>query len=229
VIADVATGRDLLGEHRDEPPDYVSPLFAVAALVYELRGDTAAADELLAVLTGMFDSRPPEDRDGLPLSRWAEYTARVTARRGDTDRALRLIEATTWRRRQRQGSLYEATFDVLSIAGDHGDGRARAAEARAASPGLEAVGYAADAFEGEAVLVAGDPRLAIDLLSEARAGFARLGAVWDDARTAVVLARALAAAGDTVQADRITSSAESTLADLGDLDTPARNGARRWS
>jgi tetratricopeptide (TPR) repeat protein len=217
VIEDHVISRRLLGEQRDRPPDYVSPLFAVAALVHEVRGELNEANAILGDLIGLHEARPAGDRDPLPLSRWAEYTAPLEARRGNVDAAIELIEATTWRRPVRLGMLHEAKLDVLLTAGRWKEAATIAAEARRLADefDLKAVSASADIAEGRALLAEGDTEQAVDLLKRARAAFARLRAPWDEARAGFGLAGALVAADAADEAKRVLLPAIESFAALG--------------
>ena len=217
VMEDHALSQDLLGDYRDRPADYVSPLFAVTALIHDVRGEQEEANAILGDLIGVHEAKPLADRDPLPLSRWAEYTAPIEARRGNVDAAIELITATEWRRPVRLGMLHEALLDVLQTAGRWEAVATAVGEARRLADHfhLQALSASADAAEGLALLAACDGSHAIDLLRRARAAFARLAAPWDEARAGLSLASALLAADAADEAKRVLLPAIESFATLG--------------
>ena len=197
VRRDLAIGRGLLGEQREEPPDFVSQMFAAAALVHEYRGEHTAADSILDVLGAQYERRGAEDRDTSRLSQWAEFVAPLLARRGRFGDARRLIDRTVWRRRGRYGLLLEAAMEVAGEAKDWERAADLVAEGRAvaAESGSASLVIAADYLEGRAAQGVGDLGRAIDVLGEAVAAFDRIDAAWDAARAGLALAGALDDAG----------------------------------
>jgi len=197
VRRDLALARDLLGEDREDPADYVSPMFAVAALVHEYRGEHVVAESVLDVLSGHYERRAIDDRDPLPLSQWAEFVAPILIRRGRKAHARRLLEQSQWRRRARAGLLAEAALEVAAEAGDWEAGPRLLEEARGCSAegGLRALPAAADAFEGLMLRAQGDLGAAIEVLERAVSAFDRLEAAWDAARFRLALAETLDEAG----------------------------------
>jgi len=224
VVEDYRLARRLLGEHKDMPSHYVSPMFGVAALVHEIRGEHAATDGILEVLRWRFESSAPADRDALPLSRWAEFVAPVLARRNRIAEAQELIEVSAWRRKGRLGLLLEAAMEVAEQAGDWSRAEELVGQARdlVAKRQLEALNAAADATDGRVALAAGDPDRAIGLFENAITQFARLSAVWDCARTEISLGAALIAVGRGPEAHVTLEHALPTLERLGarrEIDT----------
>jgi tetratricopeptide (TPR) repeat protein len=197
VRRDLALARDLLGDEREDPADFLSPMFAVAALVHEYRGEHVVAESVLDVLVAHYERRVIDDRDPLPLSQWAEFVAPILVRRGRRAQARRLLEQSQWRRRSRRGLLVEAALEVVAEAGEWESGAEVLADARAAAAegGLRALPAAADAFEGLLLRVEGDLAGAIDMLDRAVVAFERLEASWDAARFRLALAETLDEAG----------------------------------
>lgn len=217
VRRDLALVRDLLGEEREDPPDYVSPAYAVAALVHEYRGEHVAADAVLDVLTGHYERRSVDDRDPLPLSQWAEFVAPILARRGLRTDARRLLARTRWRRRARLGLLMESWLEVAAETHNWEDAARLLERARgiAAESGSASLAVAADAFEGRMGAEAGDLERAIALLESAVSGFDRIGAEWDAARTRVTLAQTLDLAGFVERAAAVVAACLPVLERLG--------------
>jgi hypothetical protein len=217
VRRDLGIARDLLGEHRDDPPHFVSPAFAAAALVHEYRGEHVAADAMLEVLSLAYQRRPEGDRDALPLGQWAEFVAPLLARRGRHKEARRLLAATTYRRRGRLGLLFEARLEVAAEGGEWELAASLADEARAlaAEGGLQSLPIAAEVLEGRAARAAGDFGSAIELLGRAAAAFEGLEARWDAARAQLALAEALLDAGFPDRAGVAVGPAIPVFEDLG--------------
>jgi hypothetical protein len=217
VRRDLGIARGLLGEDREDPPDYVSPMFAVAALVHEYRGEHVAADRVIELLASHYERRSIDDRDPLPLSQWAEFIAPILVRRGERAQARRLLEQSLWRRRARRGLLAEAALEIAAEAEDWASGPELLEDARAlaAEGGLLALPAAADAFEGLMLRAQGDLGPSIDSLERAVIAFDRLEAVWDAARCRLELAICLDEAGFYDRAAAVVGSCLPALEDLG--------------
>jgi tetratricopeptide (TPR) repeat protein len=195
VLDDFAVGVEILGVDRPEPPYFASGLWAVAAVVEELRGERAVADGIMETLAA---SRPNESgSDPAPLAPWIEFLGPLLARRGQVDLALRLIESSSFRRGTRRGLLYQAQCDTML------EGRrweqagevAIAARGFGLERGLEALAPAADRLEGAALAGTGHLEDGIGLLRRAREAFSGLEARYDVALTELRLGEALHAAG----------------------------------
>jgi class 3 adenylate cyclase len=227
LFEDLDHARRILGERSEEPPHFCSPLFAVAALVHEIRGEDASADGILEILTTVHEHAEPQDRDTGPLTRWAEFLAPLLARRGDVVAARRLIEATDWRKGTRQGLLLQAECEVIgrAAAWDDATRLARHARAYAADHGLEALLGAADALEGRAAIAFGDTGPGIELLRTAGLRYAGLEANWRKRCTDLDLADALIGAGRVDEGRRVAAAALPALERLGAVTETAR--ARR--
>jgi tetratricopeptide (TPR) repeat protein len=217
VRRDLGIVRDLLGEHREDPPHFVSSAFAVAALVHEYRGEHVAADAVLDVLSSAYRRKREGDRDALPLGEWAEFVAPLLARRGRFKEARRLLAGTTYRRRGRLGLLFEARLEVAAEGEEWDLAASLADEARAiaAEGGLQSLPIAADMLEGRAAHATGEFGEALDLLSRAVAGFDTLEARWDAARARLALAVVLVDAGFPDRAVAELRPAVPVLEDLG--------------
>jgi class 3 adenylate cyclase len=217
LFQDFAGAREILGERSEQPPHFASPLFAIAALAHEIRGETAAADSILGFLTAMHTHAEPDDRDAAPLARWAEFIAPLVARRGQFDEARRLLSDTTWRRGARAGALLQAECEIVIVeqAWDQAAAAAATARGHGEEHGLEAILGSADALEGHARLAGGDPAGAIELLRAAGMRFAALEANWRKLRTDLALAEALLAAGRSGEANRVLAGARHGLKRIG--------------
>ncbi len=197
VLADLTLGRTILGERADVPPHFVSPMYAAAALIHEIRGTSDEADRVANLLSDLDKSTEPQDRDTTPLGRWASFLAPLYARRGDLDEARRLLAETSWRRGTRLGLLLEAECEIAAEGPGWPDvgTLVELARAEAERGGLEALRHAADRLAGMTALYNGDTEAAIKLLQRAREGYAELEAQWDLARVDLALANVLADSG----------------------------------
>jgi tetratricopeptide (TPR) repeat protein len=197
MLADLDLGKAMLGERSDTPPHFVSPMFAAAALVHEIRGNRTEADRILKLLEHLDEDAEPRDRDTTPLGRWASFLAPAFARRGDPQEAHRLLSETNWRRGTRAGLLLGAECEIAADNTDWPEVETLVTSARAEAEkgGLEALRCAADRLAGAAALRIGDTEGATRLLRKAREGYAQLGARWDLARADLSLAQALQSSG----------------------------------
>jgi len=113
--------------------------------------------------------------------------------------------------------LLEAACELAAEEGAWDKVAALVAEARATAEqgGSLELPCFADRLEGQAALVGGDHRAATELLERAVRGFENIGARWEQARTALALAQALAAGGDEDAATRHVSAALPALEAAG--------------
>jgi tetratricopeptide (TPR) repeat protein len=195
--ADADLGRELLGPRANEPPHFVSPMFAAEALTHELQGNRVAADALLEMLASLDERADAIDRDTAPLARWASWVARILAHRRRFDEAHALLAATRWRRGTRQGLLLHAQCMVTADEGDWDAAPTLVAESRveARRGGLEALFCAADHLEGSWLSATGNDAEGVAALHRAVDGFGRCEARWEQALAHAALGRALAKAG----------------------------------
>ncbi len=216
-LADVDLGRELLGTRADEPPHFASPMFAAAALTHELRGDAAAADELLDMLARLDERADAVDRDAAPLARWASWVARILAHRGRFDEAHALLAATRWRRGTRYGLLLHAGCMITADEGDWSAAPALTAEARseARRGDLLALDAAADHLEGSRHLAKGNTDEAVKVLRRAVDGFGTCEGRWEQALARFALGTALAEAGMTNESAEPLAAAGAEFSRLG--------------
>jgi hypothetical protein len=164
-------------------------LQAACAVINELRGNDAQADQLLEpiVLDGPSGPRRPPAGFG----RYAAYVARVRALRGDIDDALSMLEHS-WERAQVRGLLLECECDIIAMSErwDRAHDTVARARAWADEAQLRALPLYADRLEGRAALAIGDTQAAVAWLSRARDGFNEIGARWDEAVSAMWLGEA---------------------------------------
>ena len=200
TIADVERTRLLLGERADAPPYFASPPYAFMALIALARGDDAESDRLLEMLL------PLERTESGTFTRLVPVTARLLVERGDLEEArARLVPYPPgWR--VHAGQMIEARCELVSAEATWHETPAVVAEARryADEGGLKSLVPFADRLEGRAAIAQDRKDAGIELLRRASAGFAALGAVWEQARTDLRLAEA----GATDSAASAASAAE---------------------
>ncbi|HEY8282132.1 MAG TPA: LuxR C-terminal-related transcriptional regulator, partial [Leifsonia sp.] len=181
------------------------------AQVHRLRGENAEAQRDYAIAaTGGVDPQP-----GLALLRLAEGDAAIAV--GGISRALATTSSPLGRAR-----LLPAAVEIF-VAADHRT--EAAASARELSDIAER--YGTPALRAEArqatgrVLLAGDEAAAaVEPLTDALTGWDALGALYDAARTRILLADAFAALGDAEGARMQREAAQAVFDDLG-APTPA--------
>ncbi|HET6818306.1 MAG TPA: LuxR C-terminal-related transcriptional regulator [Mycobacteriales bacterium] len=174
--------------------------------LHRLRGEQAAAEDSYRKASRCGHDPQP----GLALMRLSQ--GNVEAACASVRRAL--DEAIGLHDRLR---LLPAYVDIAIAAGDVDTARAAAAELRSAAAAREAPWLAAAAAqaEGRLAVVDGDDRAALRLFREALAGWQRIGAPYDAARTRVHLASACRALGDDETADLELDAARWTFGQLG--------------
>jgi class 3 adenylate cyclase len=214
LLADVALTQEILGAGRD-PVRGGARCWAAAAFVHEARGNNTAADQLLAVVTRV------EAGLGRVSTQLSPWLVRFAVRRGDLEAArIRLADAMAQPTRGDSAFLLEAACELAAEEGAWDQAAALAAEARATaeqSGSLELPCFA-DRLEGQAALVGGDHRAATELLERAVRGFENIGARWEEARTDLALAEALAVGGNEDEARRHVSAALPVLETAGAVE-----------
>jgi tetratricopeptide (TPR) repeat protein len=180
-----------------------------AALLYELRGELAAADRLYALAV--------EYSPGTATSRRIPWLARLAAHRGEAEEAFDwLAEGDRVDGAISRSAILEAACEVVADLGRWGLAETTVAEARAFAElaQVEALLLHADRLEGRTALADGDHSAAESALARASHGFAALGARWEEAVSTLWLAEAFRAAGDRAAAQR---SAEAALGVFDEL------------
>lgn len=176
------------------------------AQVHRLRGETAEAQrDYAAAASGGVDPQP-----GLALLRLAEGDVAVAV--GGITRALATTTSALGRAR-----LLPAAVEIFVTAGHHPEAAASARELsdiaeRYATPVLSA--EAAQAT-GRILLAADEAAAAVEPLTDAVTGWDALAALYDAARTRVLLADAFAALGDAEGARMQREAANAVFDDLG--------------
>ena len=211
ALSDERTIRQVLGGRL--PPYFVTRTLAVAALIHEIRGNEAAADERLSVLQTITATDPAT------LSGWAGWLPTLYVYRGQVDHALKLaFESLAL---PLQGALraptYEALCHVLAEAErwDQASEEGPMIRAYAERGGMNSIPWAVDRMEGRAAHAAGDHERAAEFLSRSASGFASLSAVWDEALSLLFLGETLLALGRREEASDALGRAAPTFERLG--------------
>jgi hypothetical protein len=182
---------ELLAERRDEPPYFVSHAYAVAGMIREARGERLESDRLADLLTAIgtgFSSR---------LYAWF---GRFLLERGEVERASAYLAERPASWRIHASGVYESRCALVAAteAWDEAPDAIREARAHGAF-GSQTMGPLADRLEGRAAISV-DPSRAAGLLQQAIDGFVALRIPYEEARTRVDLARALAGSGGAADA-----------------------------
>ena len=211
ALASFRTLRDQLDDRRDNPPGFAMHSFGMAALVLRLRGDRIESDDVAA---GIDTTRVPTGVRAYPWQVWL-----MLARRDVAGAQARLVTPPrAWK--THAGLVHEARCDTLLAACDWDNApdmaaRVRAYAVAAPAPSTEAF---ADRLDGAAALARGDVDGSIALLERAVSGFDGCAAVWERARTQLLLEVALRRAGRASDADKVRAEAVLVLERLGVVD-----------
>jgi hypothetical protein len=203
ALADQARLREYLGGQSTRPPSMASGGFGANAFIHEARGNSAAADESLAVIAEW-------NAEGQWPRQWATPLAAATlARRGDFESARRLLEPL------RGSNLFtdrvlEARCTIIAEEAAWDEAADVIAEARrhAEFAQLLALPFHADRLEGRAQLAAGDAEAAGASLERAVAGFRGIGAAWEAALAELALGEALVLSGSDAAARALMAAAD---------------------
>jgi len=173
---------------RELPAGYTIRAYAFAALCHELRGEAERADPYIEVARRYFELRRSVHAQG---SLQAPPLALALARRGLFDEALELIPLVP--RSGSAGVTLEALCEIAAARGswDEAAGLVAAAREESEIGELVALPLFADRLEGRAAAAGADPARAAELLGRSAAGFAELGARWEEARSRLLLAEAV--------------------------------------
>jgi class 3 adenylate cyclase len=164
-------------------------MWTCIALLYELRGERAAADRLVASIA--------TELPGTATIRRIPWLARLAAHRGSDEALVRIEEsASIVGRNMAKGAILEAQCDVIAELERWDLVAETVAEARefAEQALLDALPLHADRLDGRAALARGDATAATDLLTRAGDGFMEIGALWEAALARVWLGEAELAA-----------------------------------
>ena len=188
---------------------YHVTLRALAAFLYEIRGDRASSDRLATLAA--------EQTAGTGNARKTPWLALLAARQGTADEALAWLERGSDRSRALvQTGLLEARCDIVAECGlwDLADETVAESRSFAALALVKALPCYADRLEGRAALARGDAPLARQALVRARDGFAALGARWEEAVANLWLATANRVDGVEVDARTAAGSGLDVFAEL---------------
>jgi class 3 adenylate cyclase len=188
-------------------------LFAVAAYLSEVSGDSAAADRYIGHLD---NSQAAQGSVGISAARlWIVMT--LIRRREFREARARLAVHDPVRDIQNRDLTLEGWADLIAAEGSWNEAAAIVSEARNWSDrtGLRFLPLVADRLEGQAALAAGETDRATRLLETARDGFTRLEVPWERARTELSLAEAYVANGNGAEAATAARAALETFSALG--------------
>jgi class 3 adenylate cyclase len=198
---------------RELPVGYTIRGYAYAALWHELRGEREPADVYIELTRRYFELRRWQDS---PASVHAPPLALALARRGLFDEALALIPLVP--RTGSAGFTLQAMCEIAAerASWDEAPGLAAAAREEAAVGEQRSLPLYADRLEGRAAAAAGDTARAARLLDRSLAGFAALGARWEEACSRLLLAEILAET-DGRRAERELTAALPVFEKLGSV------------
>ncbi len=175
---------------RDLPAGYTVRAYAFAALCHELRGESEIADGYIELTQRYFVQRRGVYAQG---SLQAPPLALTLARRGRWEEAIDAIPFVP--RSGSAGVTLEALCEITAARERWEDVPDLAAKARDEVEVGEQVALPlfVDRLEGRAAAASGDVASAVRLLERSAAGFAALGARWEEAWSRLLLAETLAA------------------------------------
>jgi class 3 adenylate cyclase len=182
-----------------------------AALLYELRGERAASERLVA--------RVVDETPGTSTARKLQWLGRIAGHRGESKEALSWLAGRGMDARALEmpkSGILQASCDVVADLGLWDRAEAIVAESRefAELTRVDVLPFHADRLEGRAALAGGNLALAADALTRARDGFGLLDARWDEAVSSLWLAEARRSAGEEGEA---RADAEAALAVFDEL------------
>ena len=206
ALAELDRMRALLGDRRDDPPNFASHAFAAAAAIHESRDDRIESDALAGVLLHL--------GTGAHV-RLYPWLLRLLIQRGDVETAEGLRRGPTWR--VHAGDVYESDAELLALrrAWEEVPHLLGVMRAHAVAAGTPSVAAFADRLEGRAVLARGDADAAVRMLEKAVRAFAHLEALWERAFTELDFADALRAVGRDAEATSAAGNAAATFESLG--------------
>jgi tetratricopeptide (TPR) repeat protein len=212
ALATFAIALDLLGDRRDTPANAVTHMFAVVALIHDLRGDRRDLGDVLRVVAAVPEHAP----------RIYPWRTRLALQRGEFDRARALLEAPPASWKVHADLVWEVRCEDVLARGDWERGYEIAASARqqAEAGGTPAVRPAALRLEGAVALAGAELDRGVARLVAARQEFLDLGMVWEAARTRRLLAAGYERTGRPDQAALEAAVAESALSALGVVNDP---------
>jgi class 3 adenylate cyclase/tetratricopeptide (TPR) repeat protein len=207
ALAAFGRARDLLGNRRDSPANAVTHMYAIAALVHDLRDERRDVGSASSVVAAVPEHAP----------RIYPWRIQLALQRGELDRARTLLEAPPESWQVHAGIVWEVRCEDVLARGEweRGDHVAASARAHADAAGASAVVPAAQRLEGAVAAAAGDTDRGIGRLVSARDAFEELGMVWEAARTRRLLAVAFGRSGRPADAAAEAAAAARSLDALG--------------
>jgi tetratricopeptide (TPR) repeat protein len=221
ALADVSVAEDVLGERKDKPPGFAPMHLAIAAFVYDARGDEGAANTYLRLVRWL---EKAEERLDSVLTLWQ---ARLLARRGRYGDARALLERPGVVADPRgRDEVLEAWCEVISEQEAWGEAPHVVEQAlgHASWASVPPLDLYARRLEGRAAAASGEPERAAASLASVAVGFGELEASWEAAVTKLDLAHVFAQLGKVDEAlgsiqdaapvfDRLGSARERSRAD----------------
>ena len=193
------------------PVGYTLRAYSASAFVHELRGDEEQAASYLGLVEEFIRAHPISSFDRHAALALA---ARALAHRGSTDEARAVFDDLAG---LNAPPTLEALCEIVAdredwvIAGDVLESSRRQAEISEA----HALPAFADRLEARLASVEGDPTRAASLLRRSAAGFAELGAAWEEALSRLLLAEALVELSESREARRERDAARVVFERLG--------------
>jgi class 3 adenylate cyclase len=195
---------------RELPAGYTARGYTYAGLCHELRGEHEAADRYAELMLRYFELKGEPGRGRLS----APPLAVLLGRRGRFDEALSVIPL--YPRTASAGFTLAALCELAALRGswDEAERLVAAAREEAEWGELLALPPHADRLEGRAAAAAGDVSAAVESLRRSADGFASVAARWDEARSRLLLADAVAGV-DPARAERELAAALAVFERLG--------------
>jgi tetratricopeptide (TPR) repeat protein len=212
-VEDLDVLERMLGDRRREPPYFAVRPFGAAAVMFETRGEPAAADRMLAVVEWMRGQG--EGRGSLALA----FASLALARRGDVDAAWAYSDEALSNRRAYGPAVWETRCDLVAETGlwDRTPEILKSARAATDRGRLLALPAFADRLEGRTALMDGETEKAKHHLDRASRRFEGIGARWERAATDLSLAETLLEAGDRTSATARLEPALTVFDEVGSL------------
>ena len=207
ALAAFGRALDVLGNLRDSPANAVTHMYAIAALVQDLRDERRDIGNASTVVAAVPEHAP----------RIYPWRIRLALQRGELDRARAQLEAPPPSWMVHAGIVWEVRCEDVLARGewDRGDQVAASAREHADACGAPAVVPAAQRLEGAVAVAGGDTEGGIERLAAARDAFEDLGMVWEAARTRRLLAVAYDRSGRPDDAAAEAAAAKVPLDVLG--------------
>jgi class 3 adenylate cyclase len=201
------------------PSAYTLRAYSAAAFVKELRGETAAATAYLNLVQRCIETQPTAAR--LDRDAAVALAARTLARRGRVDEARALFGSPEG---LRAPPSLEALCEIVAAEDDREAALDVVAAARRQAEISEALALPlfADRLEARLAAAGEEPEQAARLLRRSAAGFAELGARWEEAYSRLLLGEVLLQSGSEREAHRELEQAHAAFELAGSIEESAR-------